>query len=337
MMWRYYLYGVCLPMMKKTVLSIFCLIIIGLGNVVSGISFGEPMLSETIERCTTSDGTEVVDQQQTSSSGMGCPFFSTIWLAQGFIPGLMSMTCIEVDLFKVGSVTSPITVSIRDSLTGSDLTSATVDGSLVSTYSQWIIFDVSDISLVPGNQYYLVIRSSGGSIVTYYCAMFDTENPYDGGEAWGSIDSGSTWGLIEDYYPEYPDPDACFITYGFDEAPGIPEIDGTLNGNIGEEYQYTMVSTDPENHAVMYSIDWDDGSTTGWIGPYASGEQVIQSHQWSKKGSYTIKVKARDSYLVESDWGTLDVSMPTPVPFMYRMYSWILDFLVSLLSVENPF
>jgi len=83
----------------------------------------------------------------------------------------------------------------------------------------------------------------------------------------------------------------------------------------------------------MYFVDWGDGSDTGWIGPYDSGEQVIQSHQWSKKGSYTIQVKARDSYLVQSEWGTLVVSMPAPVPLLYRMYSWIFDFLLSLLSV----
>ena len=320
-------------MIKKTLLCILCFVCVGLGNSVYGISVEEPVLSDSMKLNACSDGVEVVDQLQTSSAGLGCPFFGYLWLAQGFQPGLESLTRLEVYLFKVGTLTSPITISIRDSLTGSDLTSATVDGSLVSTSSKWIMFDVSDISLIPGNQYYLVIRTSGGSIITYYCAIFDTDNPYNGGEAWGSINYGSTWALIEEYYPEYPDPDACFKTYGFDEAPEIPVIDGTLDGKIGVEYQYTVLSTDTEEHAVMYFVDWGDGSDTGWIGPYDSGEQVIQSHQWSKKGSYTIKVKARDSYLVESEWGTLVVSMPTPVPLLYRMYSWIFDFLLSLLSV----
>lgn len=321
-------------MIKKTLLCILCFVCVGLGNVAYGISFEEPVLSNTMERhvCYVG-GVEVVDQQQISSGGLGCPFFGYLWLAQGFQPGLESLTSLEVYLFKVGALTSPITVSIRDSLTGSDLTSATIDGSLVSTYSEWIMFDVSDISVIPGNQYYLVIRTSGGSMINYYCAMFDTENPYGGGEAWGSIDYGSTWALIEEYYPEYPDPDACFRTYGFDEAPGTPVVDGTLNGTIRVEYQYTFVSVDPEEHAVKYLVDWGDGTNSGWIGPYDSGEQVTQSHQWSKKGSYTIKVKARDSYQVESEWGTLVVSMPTPVPLMHRMYSWILEFLLSLLSL----
>jgi hypothetical protein len=295
--------------------------------------YEEPVLTNTVEVRTCSAGVEVVDQQQTSSAGLGCPFFSYLWLAQGFTPRLDSLTRLEVYLFKVGTLTSPITISIRDSLTGSDLTSATVDGSLVYTYSEWIMFDVSDIALIPGNQYYLVIRTSGGSMVTYYCAIFDTENPYNGGEAWGSINYGATWALIEDYYPEYPDPDACFQTYGWDEAPGTPVVEGTLNGKIGVEYPYTIMSTDPEEHVLIYFIDWGDGTNSGWIGPYDSGEQVIQNHSWTKKGSYTIKVKAQDSYLVESEWGTLVVSMPTPVPFMQRMYYRILDILLGLLSL----
>lgn len=320
-------------MIKRPLVCILCFVCICLGNAACGSSFEEPVQSDTIGLQTCSDAVEVIDQQQTSSAGLGCPFFSYLWLAQGFTPGLESLTRLEVYLFKVGTVTSPITISIRDSLTGSDLTSATIDGSLVSTSSRWIMFDVSDISVIPGNQYYLVIRSSGGSIITYYCAIFDTDNPYDGGETWGSIDYGATWGLIEDYYPEYPDPDACFKTYGFDEAPGIPIIDGTLDGKIGVEYDYTFASTDPEEHAVMYWVNWGDGTNSGWIGPYDSGEQVTQSHQWSKKGSYTIQVKARDSYLVEGEYGTLVVSMPTSAPLIYRMYSWILDLLFSLLSL----
>jgi len=34
------------------------------------------------------------------------------------------------------------------------------------------------------------------------------------------------------------------------------------------------------------------------------------SHIWEEEGNYIIKVKAKDSYETESDWGTLEVSMP---------------------------
>ena len=41
------------------------------------------------------------------------------------------------------------------------------------------------------------------------------------------------------------------------------------------------------------------------------------THQWDTKGIYTIKAKAKDIYDMESDWGTLNVIMPTEyIPFM---------------------
>ena len=49
-------------------------------------------------------------------------------------------------------------------------------------------------------------------------------------------------------------------------------------------------------------FDWDDDSTSEWIGPFASGEQVEMQHSWENKGSYQIIVKAKDEYGKQSDW-----------------------------------
>ena len=44
---------------------------------------------------------------------------------------------------------------------------------------------------------------------------------------------------------------------------------------------------------------------------YNSGENCEKSHRWDVEGSYNLKVKARDTYGVESEWSnTLSVSMP---------------------------
>jgi hypothetical protein len=224
---------------------------------------------------------EVIDQQQTSSYGQGCPFFSYLWIAQGFIPSLEILTKVEVKLFKGGNPTSPIIISIRDSLSGNDLTSVSVDGSLVSQYSKWIEFNFPDINVI---------------------------------EAWGSISYGVNWDLIEDYYPEYPEPDACFKTYGLDESPNIPIITGETNGDAGTEYAYTFSTTDPESHDLYYYVKWGDDTTSGWIGEYASGETVPMKHIWQTQGTYTIEAKAKDIYGVESDWATLEVTMPVNQP-----------------------
>ncbi|MFO8133757.1 MAG: hypothetical protein R6U10_07520 [Thermoplasmatota archaeon] len=56
-------------------------------------------------------------------------------------------------------------------------------------------------------------------------------------------------------------------------------------------------------------VDWGDGINSGWIGPYASGEEVILTHSWTSAGDYTIKARTIDVYGQTSPWGMLDVSI----------------------------
>jgi outer membrane protein assembly factor BamB len=101
-------------------------------------------------------------------------------------------------------------------------------------------------------------------------------------------------------------------------SPSTPTIDGTSSGKAKQNYNYTIVSTDPEGNNISYYVNWGDGTNSGWIGPYTSGEEQTVNHTWNKKGTYTIQVKAKDNYSAESDWGTLQVTMPTSyyIPFM---------------------
>ena len=92
--------------------------------------------------------------------------------------------------------------------------------------------------------------------------------------------------------------------------PSKPTITGETNGKFGESYDYTFTSTDPEDQDVWYYIDWGDGEAEEWIGPYLSGQEVVVSHTWEKRGIYTIKAKARDIFEAESDWSYLKVRMP---------------------------
>jgi len=54
------------------------------------------------------------------------------------------------------------------------------------------------------------------------------------------------------------------------------------------------VPQDPDNDQIYYFIDWDDGTSSGWIGPYEPGETVYIMHVWSEEGSYKIAAKAKD-------------------------------------------
>ena len=93
--------------------------------------------------------------------------------------------------------------------------------------------------------------------------------------------------------------------------PNKPVITGETNGKKGQEYLYTTSTSDPDGDQLYYNWSWGDGTYTGWIGVYDSGEIVSQSHSWSKKGDYSIKVQAKDISGAESDWSIpLEVNMP---------------------------
>lgn len=108
----------------------------------------------------------------------------------------------------------------------------------------------------------------------------------------------------------------------FTEPPSTPSIAGLEEGEAGTLYPYTFVASDPEGEIVFYYIDWGDGTDTGWIGPYLSGEEITKGHSWSEKGTYSITCKAKDVIYAESDWGTLSVTMPTSYTIPFTQF-WI--------------
>jgi len=108
-------------------------------------------------------------------------------------------------------------------------------------------------------------------------------------------------------------------------APDAPAITGETQGQYGEEYEYTFVSTDPENQDVRYYIEWGDGETEEWIGPYSSGQEISVSHTWDEEDTYTIRAKAKDTLDVESQWGTLEVTMPVNQQYQYPLFHWFLE------------
>ncbi len=83
-------------------------------------------------------------------------------------------------------------------------------------------------------------------------------------------------------------------------APEAPDISGEIEGEAGVEYEYTFCSIDPNGDDVYYYVDWGDGEFTDWIGPFASGEEVVISHTWDEQDTYTIKAKAKDIFDAES-------------------------------------
>ena len=112
------------------------------------------------------------------------------------------------------------------------------------------------------------------------------------------------------------------------DKPQTPS--GPANGKPGIEYTYTSSTTDLTGDQIYYFWDWGDGNYSGWIGPYSSGETVKVGHIWTKKGSYQIKVKAKDIYDYGSKWSDpLSVTMPRNkainLPFLQFLQNFLQD------------
>jgi hypothetical protein len=120
-----------------------------------------------------------------------------------------------------------------------------------------------------------------------------TENfsKYNAGDPWGE------WTVTVQLQP----PNA---------PPNTPTIIGPAYGKPGINLIYNFASVDLDNNNVYYYIDWGDGTNTDWIGPKASGEILTSNHNWSEKGDYNIKAKAKDTHGEESKWGSLKIKVP---------------------------
>ena len=110
---------------------------------------------------------------------------------------------------------------------------------------------------------------------------------------------------------DYQGDDTAIVTINASEnlPPNDPEIDGPASGKSGVSQTYDIVTTDPDTDNVKYVIEWgDDTSTTTEFSE--SGEEIQVTHTWDEDGTYIIRVKAIDVHLAESNWTTLEVSMP---------------------------
>lgn len=85
------------------------------------------------------------------------------------------------------------------------------------------------------------------------------------------------------------------------EKPNKPS--GLTNLKIGKEYNYTTRTIETNGDRVYFWFDWGDGTNSGWVGPYDPfAWDAIASHAWESEGNYQIKVKAKDTWGLESIW-----------------------------------
>jgi len=94
--------------------------------------------------------------------------------------------------------------------------------------------------------------------------------------------------------------------------PDKPDVSGPSSVPKDEPRNFSAVTIDQDGEDIQYYFDWADDSNSGWVPsqPVASGTAVTLSHSWSQKGTYVIRVKARDVHGDEGEWGALEITVP---------------------------
>ncbi len=83
--------------------------------------------------------------------------------------------------------------------------------------------------------------------------------------------------------------------------PDIPIILGHSYGKPGIKYNFRTQLIDPDGDSIFCMWDWGDDSYSAWLGPFESDKFISSAHTWSK-GSYELRVKAKDVHGAESNW-----------------------------------
>jgi hypothetical protein len=113
------------------------------------------------------------------------------------------------------------------------------------------------------------------------------------------------------------------------QKPEIPDRPtGPASGKPNTNYIYRTSTTDADGERILYNFSWGDGTYSGWIGPFDSGEEAFAMNSWDEEGSFEIRVKAKDTKGDETDWSEpLAVTMPYPFnPFLQFLNSLIQRF-----------
>lgn len=114
-------------------------------------------------------------------------------------------------------------------------------------------------------------------------------------------------------------------TVVIENAPSKPTILGPSKGKPGEQLTYTFESYDLFGDDISYYIDWGDGTTTGWTDYTLSGTPITETHVYNEQNRYTLKAKAKDTKGAESDWTTLEITMPKNKAYINPLFLQILE------------
>ena len=209
------------------------------------------------------------------------------------------------------------------------------------------IFSATDVNLQEGNCSVLLIKTDvSGNIIWLIRILNAIRDEFSESHISLTSDEGC---IIISSTLVNSNVDVWIIKYSSftNNRPIIPYTPtGPLNGKINTEYTFFSSSIDVDNDHIFYLFDWGDGSNSGWLGPFDSGEECHASHSWERIDEYNIRVKARDIHGGESEWSDpLTISIPKTskynsivIPWIYDWFSYrflFLNFLINYLELKK--
>ena len=86
------------------------------------------------------------------------------------------------------------------------------------------------------------------------------------------------------------------------QPPYGKNFSGPEFGVIGEEYEFCVDVFDFNSDKINCIFDWGDGTDSGWLGPFDSGDKICASNIWGETGEYLVCFKLKDSKGFETVW-----------------------------------
>lgn len=203
-----------------------------------------------------------IDQVQDIGQDKWCfSVFGNQWGAQSFIPTKNILTKVQLLLKLVGEPDdiTPIELSISDELPDNEydnsnfLTTVSVNSNKINYTAKWIDFDFEDIQITPGDTYYIILRTEGGSHDTgvFYEWLYGRWTEYTNGRLYITYDECQNWQETAE------DDDFTFKTWGYDPPRIEKKVQDPLTGNWVDE-AYVLGFHENLNFSITIFNDNDD-------------------------------------------------------------------------------
>ena len=167
--------------------------------------------------------------------------------------------------------------------------------------------------------------ATGGKPSYTYAWDLDNDGAYDDAvgvnptKIWSSVGSYTIKIKVTDSLGTNATDSAQVTVSKRNTAPNKPSAPtGPTSGKTNKELTFSSGAVDTDGDKVSLLFDWGDGNTSGWIGPFNSGTSHNATHAWAVKGTYIIKVKAKDVNGAESSWSdTLTITIKRSLDIQY--------------------